>query len=71
MRNCSASSSTNSLAHVTRFDGQLPGPKHLHFLYSDLNKKGQTIYKFFKKLFKQWGAFTHFNENAGEEATEE
>jgi hypothetical protein len=63
MRNCSASSSTNSLAHVTRFDGQLPGPKHLHF---------QTICKFLKKLFKQWaGAFTHFNENAGEEAAEE
>lgn len=35
MRNCSDSSSISSLHHVTRFDGQLPGPKHLQFWSSD------------------------------------
>lgn len=28
-RNWSASSSTSSLHHITRLEGQLPGPKHL------------------------------------------
>ncbi|PKU60386.1 hypothetical protein MA16_Dca018506 [Dendrobium catenatum] len=29
IRNCSASSSSNSLDHVTRFERWLPGPEHL------------------------------------------
>lgn len=28
-RNCSASTSSNCLHHVTRFDGRAPGPEHL------------------------------------------
>ncbi|TQD73463.1 hypothetical protein C1H46_041007 [Malus baccata] len=64
-RNWSASSSTSSLAHVTRFDGQLPGPKHLQFSFNDAslsnsasthelerNFKFQNNNHYFKKLLR-------------------